>query len=383
MKLQLGVMFGGASVEHEISILSAIQAMDHLDSSRYDILPIYIAKDHQMYHSEQLRNVENFKDLDRLLKGLSPISLCAKGNRVVIQEKARWFHKEKTIDLVLPIMHGTYGEDGTVQGYLRMLGLPFCGSELLGACIGQDKIVMKQLLRSQGIPEVDWAVAEESTIDDKQFDSIIAQLSLPLIVKPAALGSSVGIHVAKNKEELQEALKDAFQYDRRVIIEQALTNMKEYNCAVLGDEEGASTSCIEEVLKQDEILSYHDKYEGNGKSKGMVSASRIIPAALSEAMREEIEQLALRSFACLQASGVVRIDFLYDAGNDKLYVNEINTIPGSLSFYLFSDQQISFSQLLDRLIALALRRQRRHARMIFSYQTNVLASFQGGTKLMK
>ena len=383
MKLQLGVMFGGASVEHEISILSAIQAMEHLDASRYDIIPIYVAKDHQIYQSDVLRDLKQFKDLDGLCAKLLPVSLCAKGNRVVICSHSRWLHKEKTLDLILPIMHGTYGEDGTLQGYLRMLGIPFCGSDLMGACLGQDKIVMKQILSMSGCPVVDWIALEDHADSENDLIKVEEALTYPMIVKPATLGSSVGIHMVKDQAELKDALEDAFQYDHRVIVEQALVDMKEYNCAVLGDREEAIISCVEEVFKGDEILSYHDKYEGNAKSKGIVSTSRIIPAKLSADMQKEMEELSLSTFHHLQASGVVRIDFLWDNGKHKLYVNEINTIPGSLSFYLFEPKGISFSALLDQLIALALKRQRQQASMIYSYSTNVLSTFSGGSKLMK
>lgn len=383
MKLQLGVMFGGASVEHEISILSAMQAMEHLDASRYDVIPLYVAKDHRMYQSDLLKDLNQFKDLDALCAKLLPVSLCAKGNRVVIQSHSRFLHKEKPLDLILPIMHGTYGEDGTVQGYLRMLGIPFCGSDLLGACLGQDKIVMKQILAMSGVPVVDWIACNDHDDQTHQLAKVEETLAYPLIVKPASLGSSVGIHIAKDRSELKEALEDAFQYDHRVIVEHALTDMKEYNCAVLGDDEEVIISCVEEVLKEDEILSYHDKYEGNGKSKGMVSTSRIIPAPICEQRQKEIEDLALAAFKHLQASGVVRIDFLWDTAKQKLYVNEINTIPGSLSFYLFEPKGIAFSALLDRLIELALQRHRRQANRIYSYSTNVLSSFSGGKKMVK
>jgi len=383
MKLQLGVLFGGASVEHEISILSAMQAMDHLDANRYDIIPLYVAKDHQIYQSDLCRDINNFKDLDALTSKLSPVSLCAKGNKVVIQFISRFFHKEKELDLILPIMHGTYGEDGSVQGYLRMLGIPFCGSDLLGACIGQDKILMKQLLQCNNIPVVDWLSAESFECEDMVIEKAETTLGYPVIVKPATLGSSVGIHMVKDKTELKDALSDAFQYDRRVIMEHGLVRMKEYNCAVLGDEEGAIASSVEEVLKADDILSYKDKYEGKGKSKGMVSASRIIPAPLNETKQAEIEALALKTFAVLQGFGVARVDLMMEEDTGQLYVNEINTIPGSLSFYLFEPKGISFTKLLDELVHLALKRQRKQAQMIFSYSTNVLSSFSGGSKLTK
>lgn len=382
MKLQLGILFGGASVEHEISILSALQAMNHLDNTRYEIIPIYAAKDHQLYHSPLLKEIDSFRDLNKLCAGLTPTALYKKGNKVLLKSNSR-FRKDIPIDLILPIMHGTYGEDGTLQGYLRMLDIPFCACELSAAVLGQDKELMKQVLAAKQLPIVKWFAVEKNQWKDSDLTKQCEEIGWPLIVKPATLGSSVGIHMAKDYEELQNALEDAFQYDKLAIVEHAVTNMREFNCAVFGDEDEAKTSSIEEVLKDDEILSYKDKYEGNGKSKGIVSTNRLIPAQLSEAVQTEIETLALKAFHALRGFGIARIDFLMDNETKKIYINEINTIPGSLSFYLFEPQGIAFAQLLDEYIQLTLKRQRKQAQMIFSYSTNVLSQYSGGTKLMK
>lgn len=382
MKLQLGILFGGASVEHEISILSALQAMNHLDNTRYEIIPIYAAKDHQLYHSPLLKEIDSFRDLNKLCAGLTPTALYKKGNKVLLKSNSR-FRKDIPIDLILPIMHGTYGEDGTLQGYLRMLDIPFCACELSAAVLGQDKELMKQVLAAKQLPIVKWFAVEKNQWKDSDLTKQCEEIGWPLIVKPTTLGSSVGIHMAKDYEELQSALEDAFQYDKLAIVEHAVTNMREFNCAVFGDEDEAKTSSIEEVLKDDEILSYKDKYEGNGKSKGIVSTNRLIPAQLSEAVQTEIEALALKAFHALRGFGIARIDFLMDNETKKIYINEINTIPGSLSFYLFEPQGIAFAQLLDEYIQLTLKRQRKQAQMIFSYSTNVLSQYSGGAKLMK
>lgn len=382
MKLQLGILFGGASVEHEISILSALQAMNHLDNTRYEIIPIYAAKDHQLYHSPLLKEIDSFRDLDKLCAGLTPTALYKKGNKVLLKSNSR-FRKDIPIDLILPIMHGTYGEDGSLQGYLRMLDIPFCACELSAAVLGQDKELMKQVLAAKQLPIVKWFAVEKNQWKDSDLTKQCEEIGWPLIVKPTTLGSSVGIHKAKDYEELQSALEDAFQYDKLAIVEHAVTNMREFNCAVFGDEDEAKTSSIEEVLKDDEILSYKDKYEGNGKSKGIVSTNRLIPAQLSEAVQTEIKALALKAFHALRGFGIARIDFLMDNETKKIYINEINTIPGSLSFYLFEPQGIAFAQLLDEYIQLTLKRQRKQAQMIFSYSTNVLSQYSGGAKLMK
>lgn len=382
MKLNVGVLFGGASVEHEISILSAMQAMDHLDESRYEVIPIYVSKDLKFYQDDACRKLENFKNLDALQKKLHPVSLYAKDNKVWIRSTSRFFAKEKEIDVCLPIMHGTYGEDGSIQGLLRMLDVPFCGSDLLGAVIGQDKGIMKHVLKEAGLPVLDFFELRHNEVEEATRSNRCAALGWPLILKPATLGSSIGIHIVSSMKELQEALQDCFHYDDRVIVEKALTQMREFNCAILGDEDGALTSCVEEVSKEDEILSYHDKYEGGGKSKGMLATSRKIPALIREEKRMEIEQLALQTFTVLHASGVARVDFLMDEA-ENIYINEINTIPGSLSFYLFEPMGIHFSELLDQLIELALKRQRKQKQMIFSYSSNILSSYGSGRKLRK
>lgn len=382
MKLQLGVLFGGASVEHEISILSAIQAMNHLDQTRYEILPIYVAKDHQLYHSSILKDVKSFRDLDKLCEKLTPVALYKKGSQVMLKGTSL-FSKELRIDLILPIMHGTYGEDGTLQGYLRMLDIPFCACELSAAVLGQDKELMKQVLEAHKLPIVQWFAVEKNNLDEAELVKQCEEIGWPLIVKPAALGSSVGIHMANTMEQLNDALADAFQYDTHVVIEHALSEMREFNCALLGDEDEVTVSCIEEVLKGDEILSYKDKYEGNGKSKGIVSTSRRIPADVTDEQKKTIEELACHAFHALRGFGIARIDFLMDQTTQQIYINEINTIPGSLSFYLFEPKGIAFAQLLDELIQLTLKRQRKQAQMIFSYSTNILSAYSGGTKMMK
>lgn len=382
MKLQLGVMFGGASVEHEISILSAIQAMNHLDQTRYETIPIYVAKDHRLYHSPLFKDVKSFRDPQKLCDKLSPITLLKKGNKVLLKSTSL-FHKDITLDLILPIMHGTYGEDGTLQGYLRMLDIPFCACDLSAAVLGQDKELMKQVLAAHRLPIVPWfALSKHETENDKLKEQC-DRIGWPLIIKPSSLGSSVGIHMASDTQQLHDALQEAFQYDTHVVIEHALKEMREFNCALIGDEDEVIVSCIEEVLKGDEILSYKDKYEGNGKTKGIVSTSRKIPADITAAQQETIETLAVQAFHALRGFGIARIDFLMNKETQQIYINEINTIPGSLSFYLFEPKGIAFSKLLDDLIQLTLKRQRKQSQMIFSYSNNILSTYSSGSKMIK
>lgn len=383
MKLHLGVMFGGASVEHEVSILSALQAMERFDPEKYEIIPIYVAKDKRMYHDMCLLDIEQYKDIEKLQERLSPITMFARDQTYWIRSISRFFAKEKRVDMIFPIMHGTNGEDGTVQGYLRMLGIPFCGSDVLGAAIGQDKIVMKELLQAHQIPICPWFNVDVYSYQKENVAKQAEKLGYPLIMKPSNLGSSVGIHVVKDAQELEEGLQDAFQYDERVIIEKAISHMREFNCSVMGNMETANTSCVEEVLKEDAILSYQDKYEKGKKSKGMTSTKRILPAQISDDERSTIEAYALKTFQTLIAQGVVRIDFLMDEDTKQIYVNEINTIPGSLAFYLWEPLGISFSALLDYVVQLCVDKQRRQAKMMYSYPTNILSGYKKGMKMMK
>lgn len=383
MKIRLGVMFGGASVEHEISILSAMQAMQNLDCEKYTVLPLYVSKDRKIYHDSCLLDLENYKDLNLLCERLTPISIYAKQQRFYIHENKRFFGSDVELDFVLPIMHGTNGEDGSVQGYLKFLGIPFAGSDVIAAAIGQDKAFMKNILAYHKLPITPYFCVHRYHFDLAETLEKAKDIGYPLVAKPANLGSSIGIHQILCKEDMLDALQDAFAYDDKVVLEKMIMPLREFNCSVLGDEHETQTSCIEEVLKEDEILSYHDKYEAGAKSKGMVSTKRILPANLTDEQKTEIEQLAIHSFHTLQASGVVRIDFLMDAQTEQIYVNEINTIPGSLAFYLWKPIGIEFTDLLDHLIELGRARQRHLDQMIFSYDSNVLTTFKQGGKMIK
>ena len=269
--------------------------------------------------------------------------------------------------------------NGTLAGYFRTLGLPFVGCDVGASALGMDKYASKVVLKENGVPVLDGIIY--TTADYGDIDGIIGgieeKLGYPVIVKPVDLGSSVGISVAKNRMELVDSIDDAFTYAHRIIVEHAITQLREINCSVLGDENHAVASEIEEPLHTKDILSYEDKYlsGGNSKgggSKGMAGVSRKIPAELPPEKREEVRQLAVRSFQTLGCSGVARIDFMIDEANGELYFNEINTIPGSLAFYLWEPLGIPYEELLDRLIRLALKRVREEEALTFSFDTNLL-----------
>jgi D-alanine-D-alanine ligase len=264
MKLKLGVIFGGESVEHEISVISAIQAMKALDEEKYEIVPIYISKDREWYTGDLLKDIDLNKDFDNLKKYAKNIVLYNKEGSFVLQSKKGLKKIVNEIDLVFPIMHGTNGEDGSIQGYLNMLGIPYAESNLYAATIGQDKVFQKQILQSEGLPVADytWFFDNEYLEDFNSIKKRVKEIGYPVIVKPSRLGSSIGIKIAKNEEVLKSAIDEAIRYDDKILIEKMINNLVELNCAVLGNKEQVETSLIEEVLATNELLSYKDKYIG-------------------------------------------------------------------------------------------------------------------------
>ncbi len=391
MKINVAVMFGGKSVEHEISVISALQAAEHLDREKYAVIPVYISKQGKMYTGDQIGNIEAYKNIQQLLKKSRQVLLTNEDGRTVLADfPPKFGKKNKTvIDVVLPIVHGTNVEDGTLQGYLKTLGVPFAGCDVLASAVGMDKHIMKLVFREAGIPVLESkCFLKTAFIEDEQkvISGIEEAFSYPVIVKPVNLGSSVGISKAKDPEELTQALELAFQFAPTVLVERAITNLREINCAVLGDIYEAEASECEEPLNATDILSYEDKYLAGGKSaggsKGMASLSRRIPAQISSEQREKIRAMAIKAFQAIGGNGVARIDFMIDTADDTVYLNEINTIPGSLAFYLWEPLGISYTQLLDRMIGLALKRAREEADIVYSFDTNVLSNCSFGSSKM-
>ncbi|GAA0307486.1 D-alanine-D-alanine ligase [Gracilibacillus halotolerans] len=388
MKTRVAVIFGGVSVEHEVSVISALQAIHAMDTMKYEIIPIYISKNREWYSGEKLLEIENYKQLDQLLKEVDTVVLeQAADNQVVLKKKERGLFSKgiiSTIDVVFPVVHGTNGEDGSLQGYLELLGLPYVGCDVASSAAGMDKVIMKQILRDSGVPIVDyrWFYASAWQENKEHIIQYADELAYPVIVKPANLGSSVGISKATNPEELEEAIDLAVSYSNKIIIEKMITNLTEVNCSVLGDYENVESSVCERVLMTDEILSYKDKYQSGGKTgdtKGMESVNRIIPADISEEATLKVKELAEKTFQLLNASGVSRIDFLLN-DEGEIFVNEINTIPGSLSFYLWEPSGKNFQQLTDELIRLALKRERERQSIHFSIDSNLFSLHGKGSK---
>ncbi len=399
MKIRLGVIFGGESVEHEVSIISAIQAMYKMDNERYEVIPIYISKDRQWYTGEILKDMETYQDLELLKRYTKNVVLYEKDGKYLLQSKKGLFNKTiKEIDMVFPIVHGTNVEDGTLQGYLQSVGIPFVGCDVYASVVGQDKIFQKQIFGSENIPITDyvWFYDVEYQDDNQAIIDRIEKLKYPVIVKPATLGSSVGIAVAKDKESLKEAIDTAITYDNKIVVEKVVKNLMEVNISVLGNYENQQVSAIEQVIPTNSFLTYEDKYIGDGKikgktgakfktSKGMVSTNRIVPANLPEDLASQIKEIAIKSFKTLKSSGVVRIDFLVDSKTNKVYINEINNIPGSLSFYLWEPIGKDYSELLDDMINIGIKDYKRRTAKTHSFESNILKGFTelGGVKGLK
>jgi len=377
--ITVGLFFGGSSVEHEISVISALQAARYLDRSKYNILPIYITRDGEFYTGEKMLDIANYEKISALLAESTPVAIVRDGKRVVVRRtQHKLFAKDEIgqIDVAFPIVHGTNCEDGSLQGFFEILRLPYVGCDVTSSALGMDKAAMKDVFMQAGIPVVshqtfrreDWQRGRDAVLDRLE-----EKIGYPMIVKPVNLGSSIGISKAENRAELEEAAELAVSFAQRVLVERAVQNLREINCAVLGDAEEAKPSLCEEPVSSDRILSFNEKYMSSGKTKGMASLSRIIPAELSDEKRTLIENLAVACFKALGCSGVCRMDFLLDEVSGEVFANEINTIPGSLSFYLWEPAGKPYAELLDDLIRLALKRERQRSQLMITYDSGVLS----------
>ena len=400
MKIKLGVIFGGETVEHEVSIISAIQAMNKIDQEKYEIIPIYITKDREWYTGDMLKDIEFYQDLSLIKRYTENVVLYSHNGSFVLQKKNGLFKKiVKELDIVFPIVHGTNVEDGVLQGYLQSIGIPFVGPNVYASVVGQDKAFMKDIWKNAGLPMTNyvWFYDADYKRDSEELIKLVSKLKYPVIVKPATTGSSVGINVCDNEEALIEAIDEALQYDQKIVVEEVVRNLKEVNIAVMGNYEHQKVSEIEEVLSGNKFLTFTDKYIGGGKgklkgakgsvktSKGMASANRKLPADISKDLRSQVEEIAVKAFKTLGTSGNSRIDFLIDEKNNKVYVNEINSIPGSLAFYLWDAKDIDFTSVLDEMINIGIKDFKKRTSKTHSFDSNILQGFaaNGGVKGMK
>ena len=388
MKTKVAVFFGGRSTEHEISVISANQAINAFNPDKYEIIPIYISKEGRWYTGRDLLTIANYRNIPALLAKCTEVYMRPVfGDFNIYKVKRSMFGSDvlTTIDLAVPVLHGTNMEDGKFEGLLETIGIPYAGCNTLASANGMDKITMKMILRADNIPVVDYVwLTDRQWLNnrDKFIAKIEKELGYPVIVKPADLGSSIGIGAAHNADELITRLDNAAKFSQRLVVEHMVTNMREINCSVLGDADEFETSVLEEPIKADEILSYTDKYMAGG----MHAAQKRIPAELPQDLTDECRRLAGETFRVLSCHGVSRVDLLIDADTNKVYVNEINTIPGSLSYYLWEAAGLSFEDLMDRLVKLALKRQRDVAKKTLTFNQNIFAmggGVKGGVKGIK
>ncbi|MCI6893326.1 MAG: D-alanine--D-alanine ligase [Bacteroidales bacterium] len=393
MKTNIGVFFGGRSTEHEISVISASQAMAAINRDKYDVTPIYISKQGKWYTGEMLFDTKNYRDMDALIAKCQEVYMRPiYGDYNLYKSKKPMFGSDviTKLDVVIPVLHGSNVEDGIFEGVLQTIGIPYAGCDVLASANGMDKITMKMILASCDIPVVDYV-----WFTDKQWfaqrDELIAKiegkLGYPVIVKPANLGSSVGIGCAHDREQLIEKIDNAEQYSSRIVVEYMVKDLQEINCSVLGDCDDYQMSVLEQPLTSQDILTYTDKYMGGTKSaQGMAASAKKFPADLPECETKRIQYLAGETFRVLSCHGVSRVDVMIEGASQpdetgcrKIYVNEINTIPGSLSFYLWEGTGISFEEEMEKLVQLAIKRKREEGMKTVSYDQNIF-NMTGGTK---
>ncbi len=395
MKINMAVFFGCRSVEHEVSIISAVQAMKSVNREKYNVLPVYVAKNGTSYTGDALFDIESYKDMPSLLKTLHPVTLLRENDRVVMRYLDNGFFKKNddvAVDVCFPIVHGTNCEDGTMAGFFEYLGVPYISCDIISAAVGMDKKVFKDVLKAHNLPVLDcicFTAKEYRADSDAILDKLKREIGFPLIVKPVNLGSSVGISKVKEENALASAIDLGLSFADKILVEKAVNSLREINCSVLGTPDNCEASVLEEPVMSDDILSFGDKYLGGGKqksggSKGMASLSRKVPADLPDEKTKEIQDLSVKIFKALGCSGVVRIDYLLNNDTGEVFANEINTIPGSLAFYLWRESGVDYPELIDRLVDTAFYRQRKRDNLTFVYESNILESANlGGSKGQK
>ena len=369
MKLSIGVIFGGRSLEHDLSVLTAIQAMDNIDKERYEVVPIYITKDLTFYSGGMLRYIDSYKDFRLIDRYAKKVNLINKNGKFILQTTGLIKRVYKEIHLAFPMVHGKYTEDGSIVGYLETLGIPVVGSDIYSSSLCQDKVFTKEVLNGNDIPVLDYVYFSDSDykLDKEDIFKKIEELSYPLIIKPARLGSGIGIEIVNRKEELESSIEKAMKNDERVLVEEYIADRREFNMAVLLSKGKLIGSVIEEIIK-DEPCNYYDKYRKDNEDD---TFKRIFPADISKTLTEEIEKTSKKTYKVLALSGVARIDYVYDNKKKKLYVNEVNTIPNFFSHHLFDDKNIDYRELLGIMIKEAIDKIHKENDMVKDIEDNL------------
>ncbi len=377
-KTVVGVVFGGRSVEHEVSIVTGHQIMNAFDPERYEVVPIYVDREGRWFTGDPLLDIKNFKNEIVSLAGVLPTLLSPSVQHhglIINPTPSGLFAKSqvKRLDVVFPAIHGSHGEDGTMQGLFELADIPYVGCGVMASAIANDKLLTKDVLRQAGVPVVDavgFSRAEWLDHPDEVIARVTAALSYPMFVKPVTLGSSIGIGRADDEKLLRALIDVAASLDRRLLVEGAVMNCAEINCSVIGDDHQMQASVLEQPVSWDEFLTYEEKYLRGGE--GMKSADRIIPAPLSEELTARIQALAIQAFRALDGRGITRIDFLVRPDSGEIFLNELNTMPGSLSFYLWEPTGIPPRELVHRLVTIAQDAYAEKRRSTYNYQTNLI-----------
>ena len=396
-KMNIAVIFGSRSCEHDVSIISALQLIEAARSAGFAVTPVYISRNGLWYTGEALERIETFRDFNPMGKGIARVNLDVSANAGDLwawpPQRAGLFAKVPTpvahIDVAIPVLHGLHGEDGTVQGLLEMANIPYASSGVLGSAVGMDKIAMKQILRGAGFPVLDFVWFTRDMLQTQReaiIERIEKKIKYPVFVKPASLGSSIGVSRAGSREELEKAIDLAAAYDRRILAEVCVAQPVEINCAALGYGEEVKTSVCEMPVPSDggKFLNFFEKYLRNAgakgeSSRGMKSLSRVVPAPIGDELTGRIQRMTREIFSLLDCRGTVRIDYILDE-NDMLYVNEPNTIPGSLAFYLWKECGVSFAQLVEQMVEDALRAHADKNRNVYAYDSTILQKVAAGVK---
>ena len=396
-QMNVAVFFGSRSCEHDVSIISALQLIEAAKGAGFSVTPVYISREGLWYTGEALCAIETFREFNPMAKGVQRVTLDVSANAGDLwawpPQRAGIFAKVPApvahIDVAIPVMHGLHGEDGTLQGLFEMANIPYASSGVMGSSVGMDKIAMKQMLRGAGLPVLDFVWFTRDELAEKReeiTEKIEKKLKYPVFVKPACLGSSIGVSRANNREELDKAMDLAASYDHRILVEVGVNNPVEINCAALGYGGDVQASVCEMPVSSsgDKFLNFWEKYlrsanTKGGESRGMKSLSRVVPAPIGDELTERIQTMTKKIFRILDCRGTVRIDFILDE-NEMLYVNEPNTIPGSLAFYLWKECGVSFSDLVKRMVETALLAHADKNKNVFAYDSTILQKVTAGAK---
>jgi D-alanine-D-alanine ligase len=375
-KLTIAVVFGGRSVEHDVSVVTGNQIIRAFEGSDHDIIPLYITRDGRWYMGDALSDLNNYKNEITSHKGVEQVILSPATNHhgLIVNPIVGRFQKNsvKRIDVVFPAIHGAHGEDGTLQGLCEMADVAYVGCSVLASALANDKIMTKLILRQVGIPVVpDVSFTRSEWLDDP--DAIVARiderLQYPLFIKPATLGSSIGVGRVTDQGMLRLSIEIALRFDRRVLVEQAVVDCQEINCSVLGYGTNIQPSVLEQPVSWEQFLTYEEKYmRGN---EGMKSAERLIPAPIGDDLTQQIQNYAVEAFKAIDGHGIARIDFLLK--DNEVFLNEINTMPGSLALYLWRETDMSTQQVVLRLVEIAQDAYAEKRRNSYDYQTDLIA----------